>query len=109
METNMHYKTIVFELLKERTDLHEQLRQQRKLLSMVDLYARELRESHQAWKDLLTQMRPDSNQSQLATEAFEMALKELEDRLPSASHRSGSEAVFLDAAMMFIRHHTSRG
>jgi hypothetical protein len=105
----MKYKTIILELLKERTELHERLRKERKLLATVELYAKELRNSHHAWKELLTQMRPGSSQSQIASEALEMALKELEDRLPSASPRSDNEALFLDAAMMFINRHTSRG
>jgi hypothetical protein len=105
----MQYKTIVLELLKERTELHEKLRKQRKLLSTVELYARELKSSHGAWKNLLTQMRPRSAPSQVANEALEIALKELEERLPTASRRKGNEAVFLDAAMMFLRRHTSRG
>jgi hypothetical protein len=105
----MQYKTIVHELLKDRTELHEQLRKERKLLTTVDRYARELRDSHEAWKDLLSQMRPGSIPSQIASEALEMALKELQDRLPSESAHSGSEAQFLDAAMLFIRNHTSRG
>jgi len=54
-------------------------------------------------------MRPGSSQTQLASEAMEMALKELEDRLPSASPLEGSEAMVLDAAMMFRRRPTSRG
>ncbi|HLJ95435.1 MAG TPA: hypothetical protein VKU02_19820 [Gemmataceae bacterium] len=105
----MQYKTIVLKLLKERRQLHEQLCKERKLLSTMELYAKELKSSHEAWKDLLAQMRPGSDRSQVASEALEIALKELEDRLPSASPRDGSEAVFLDAAMMFIRRHTSRG
>ncbi len=105
----MQYKTIVHELLKDRTELHEQLRKDRKLLTTVEHYARELKGSHEAWKELLTQMRPGSAPSQVASEALEMALKELEDRLPSESAQSGSEAQFLDAAMLFIRNHTSRG
>jgi hypothetical protein len=109
MEANMQYKTIVLELLKERTEFHEQLRKERKLLPTLELYAKELRTSHQAWKELLTQMRPGSDQTQVASEALEIALKELEDRLPSASRRDGDETQFLDAAMMFIRHPTSRG
>jgi hypothetical protein len=109
MEAHMQYKTIVLELLKERTELHEQLRKERKLLPTLELYAKELRTSHQAWKDLLSQMRPGSDQSQVASEALEIALKELQDRLPSASRRDSDEAVFLDAAMMFIRRPTSRG
>ena len=105
----MQYKTIVLELLKERTELHEQLKKERKLLATMESYARELKTSHQAWKELLTQMRPGSDQSQVANEGMEIALKELEDRLPSASPGDGSEGLFLDAAMMFLRRPTSRG
>ncbi|HZU38008.1 MAG TPA: hypothetical protein VFA18_18955 [Gemmataceae bacterium] len=105
----MQYKTIVLELLKERTQLHEQLRKERKLLTTLERYARELKTNHEAWMDMLAQMRPGSSQTQLASEAMEMALKELEDRLPSASPLEGSEAMVLDAAMMFRRRPTSRG
>jgi hypothetical protein len=105
----MQYKTIVLELLRERTELHEQLRKERKLLPTMELYARELKTSHEAWKELLSQLRPGSDPRQIASEALEMASKELEDRLPSAFPQDGNEAVFLDAAMMFIRRHTSRG
>jgi len=108
-ETNMQYKTIVLELLKERTELHERLKKERRLLATMEGYARELKTSHQAWKKLLTQMRPDNDQSQVASEAMEIALKELEDRLPSALPRDSSEGIFLDAAMMFLRRPTSRG
>jgi hypothetical protein len=108
MENPMQYKTIVLELLRERTELHEQLRNERKLLPTMELYARELKTSHEAWKELLSQMRPGSGPSQIANEALEIALKELEDRLPSASPQHGHDALFLDAAMMFIRRRTSR-
>ena len=40
---------------------------------------------------------------------MEMAIKELEDRLPPVSPPENSEALFLDGAMAFIRRHTSRG
>jgi hypothetical protein len=108
MEANMQYKTIVLELLKERTQLHEQLRKERKLLPTIERHARELRKSHQAWKTFLAQARPGSDKSQIASEALEIALKELEDRLPSVS-RSDDEPLFLDAAMLFLRRPTSRG
>ena len=104
----MHYKTIIYELLQQRPQMHEQLRQQRKLLATVELYARELRISHQGWKELLTQIRPNSDKKQIASEALEMALKDLEDRLPSESPQNANEAVILDAAMLFIRNPTSR-
>jgi hypothetical protein len=106
-ETTMQFKTIVLELLKERTELHEQLRKERKLLTTMERYAKELKTSHEAWKELLSQIRPGSDPSQIASEALEIALKELEDRLPSAS--LPGEALFLDAAMLFTRRPTSRG
>lgn len=105
----MQYKTIVLELLQQRPQIHDQLRKDRKLLSTVELYARELKTSHEAWKETLGQERPGSDQSQIASEAMEMALKELEDRLPSASQPGDNESLSLDAAMASIRNHTSRG
>jgi hypothetical protein len=95
--------------LRERTQLHEQLRKTRKLLPTLKTYARELKTSHEAWKELLTPLRPGSNESQIAAEARELAIKELEDRLPSVSPRDESESLILDAAMLFLRRHTSRG
>jgi hypothetical protein len=109
MEANMQYKTIVLELLKQQTELHERLRKDRKLLPTLELYAKELRTSHLAWKEFLTDLRPGSSRSQVASAALEIALKELEDRLPSASRQDGNETVFLDAATMFIRRPTSHG
>ena len=105
----MQYKTIILELLQQRPQMHEQLRQSRKLLPTLETYARELKTSHEAWKEDLSQARPGSDPSQIASEAMEMALKELEDRLPSESHQDESEALSLDAAMAHLRRHTSRG
>src|SRR5271166_6224573 len=107
METTMQYKTIVLELLRERTELHEQLRLARKLLPTLELYAQDLKTSHEAWKEQLSQARPGSDPSQIASEALEMALKDLEERLPSASP-DDSHPLSLDAAMAYIRRHTSR-
>ena len=103
----MQYKTIVLQLLEQRPQMHQQLRKNRKLLSTMELYAKELKTSHAAWKELLSGLRPDSDPSQIAGEALEIALKELEDRLPSDSPRN-EQSLFLDAAMLFIRRHTSR-
>ena len=82
------------------------LLKERKLLPTLELYAKELKASHEAWKEFLSQQRPGSDQSQVSSEALEIALKELEDRLPSESPRDGSETTFLDAAMLFVRRHT---
>jgi hypothetical protein len=108
-ETTMQYKTIVLELLQQRPQMHEQLRKERKLLTTVEFYAHELKESHEAWKETLGQQRPGSDQSQIRSEALELALKELEDRLPSESETGEEEAISLDEAMAYLRNHTSRG
>jgi len=104
----MQYKTIVLELLKERTEFHEQLRLTRKLLPTLETYAQELKSSHEAWKEVLTQVKPDSDASQIASKALEMALRDLEARLPSASPED-NQPLSLDEAMAFIRRPTSRG
>jgi hypothetical protein len=104
----MQYKTIILELLQQRPEMHEQLRKNRKLLPALEFYAKELKTSHEAWKENLSKAKPDSDQSQIASEAMEMALKEMEDRLPSASPADAAEPLSLDGAMAFIRGHTSR-
>ena len=101
----MQYKTIVLELL-QRAEIHDQLRKQRMLLSTLDRYSCELKTSHEAWKDRLLQAKPGSSQSQIASEAMEIALKELEDSLPPASPPDETEPLSLDAAMAFIRGRT---
>ena len=104
-EANMQYKTIILELLQQRPRIYNQLRKSRKLLLMVDRYARELKASHQACKDYLSQARPGSSTSQIASEALEIALKEMEDRLPNESPPNETEPVSLEAAMVSIRLH----
>ena len=105
----MQYKTIVLELLQQRPQMHERLRKERKLLTTLEIYAKELKTSHEAWMETLSRANPVSNQNQIASEAMEMALKDLEDRLPSESVPSEDEALSLDQAMAFVRSPTSRG
>jgi hypothetical protein len=104
----MQYKTLILGLLQQRPQMHDQLRKKRKLLTTMELCAKELKTSHEAWKALLSELRPSSDKSQIAAEALEIALKEMEDRLPSASPSSEQEGLFLDAAMLFVRRHTPR-
>jgi hypothetical protein len=101
----MYYKTMVLELLQQHSEIHEQLRNQRRLLPMLDLYSGELKTRHEAWKESLSRAKPASNASQIASEALEIALKELQDRLTSGSPPLGSEPLSLDAAMAFVRAH----
>ncbi len=105
----MQYKTIVLELLKERTVLHEQLRLTRRLLPTMEAYAKELKASHETWKQTLLAGKPGSDPSQIASEALEMALKDLVNRLPAESHPNEDDPLSLDAAMGSIRNRTSRG
>jgi len=106
MEITMLYKTICLQLLEQHPALHEQLKRNRLLLAALDRYAMELKTSHEAWKEQLSQAIPGSSESQIASEALEIALQELEDRLPSASPPDDSEMLSLDAAMAFITRHT---
>ena len=104
----MQYKTIVLELLQQRPEIHERLRLTRRLRPTLESCAKELKASHEAWKETLAQSKPASDPSQIASEALEMALKELEDRLPSASSPNDREAPSLDKAMAYVRSHSSR-
>lgn len=104
----MQYKTIVLEMLQQRTELHEQLRQERKLLETVESMAVELKASHEAIRDQLQQANPNIAPEQTSSEAFEMALKELEDRLPPVSPMDDHEELSLDGAMAFLRNHSPK-
>jgi len=82
-EANMRYKTIVLELLEQRPEILEPFKRNRILLPMLNHFALELKTSHEAWKGRLSQARPSSDPSQIASEALEIALGELENCLPS--------------------------
>jgi hypothetical protein len=98
----MQYKTIVLELLQQQTELHEQLRTNRQLLSALENYAQELRTSHHSWIETLAQAKPGSALL-IKSEAMEMALQELEARLPSASQPDEDEALSLDEAIAYVK------
>ena len=102
----MLYKTMVLGLLEERPQLHDQLRAQRLLLATVEQHAQLLKAGHETWKEQLAQARPGSDPGQIVGEALEIALKELEDSLPSASPPDDSEPLSLDAAMAYLRRPT---
>jgi hypothetical protein len=102
----MLYKTMILELLHQRPEMQEQLRRTERLPPTLELYARELKTRHEAWKGALSQTRPGSDPSQIASEALEMALKELEDRLPPVSPPDATGPLSLEGAMAFVRRHT---
>lgn len=101
----MLYKTIVLELLQDRPELHLKLQADKTMLPTLERCAAELRSSHEEWKNRLCLARPGSDESQIASEALELALKDLEGRLPSASPAT-TDPLSLDGAMAFIRRHT---
>ena len=103
METKMHYKTIVHELVMSHEKIHSQLRKKRLLLPALDRYAAELKRRHDALKDQLSRRKPGSDPSQISSEALEIALKELEDSLHSWFPRKNDEVLSLEEAMTFIR------
>jgi septal ring factor EnvC (AmiA/AmiB activator) len=104
----MHYKTIVLELIQQQYPaLYEQLRQSRTLLQAVNDTATALKRYHEDWTDRLSQAKPDSDPSQIAIAALELALEDLQESLRSESPPDETEApVFLDGAMNYLRRHT---
>jgi len=101
----MQYKTIVLELLRERTELYEQLRLSHRVLPTLETLATELKASHETWRQQLA--KPGNAPNQIASAALELALKKLEDRLPTVSPPTEGEPLSLDKAMAFIQSHTS--
>jgi hypothetical protein len=101
----MHYKTIVLELIQQQPELHEQLRASRTLLATMDARALELKASHEEWMERLSQRMPGSDTSQISSEALEIALKELEEDLSSAS-KEDEDGPTLDGAMATPKRHS---
>jgi hypothetical protein len=98
----MQYKTIILELLKQQTELYEQLRVRRRLLPTLESWALELRTSHHNWMETLSQVTLGSDPLQIKSEALKRALEELEARLPSASQPDEDEALSLSGAIAFL-------
>jgi len=104
----MQYKTIVLGILEQRTELYEQLRKSRQLLPTLEALAANLREHHMTLTEWLEEHHPDSDPSQIPSQALELVVKDLEDCLPTAFPQDGPEALSLDQAMAFILSHTSK-
>ena len=102
----MQYKTICLQRIQKMPELYTRLLNSRSLLSEVERYATQPRTSHLDWMDQLATARPGSSESQIASEAMELALKDLEEALPSESAPDDSSPLSLDAAMAFISRHT---
>ncbi len=104
----MQYKTIVLEILQQRTELYEQLQTKRTLLAMVDRVAIELKIRHNEYMEQMAKLHPEMEANIAYSAAFELALKELEDRLLPESEVDEPEELSLDGAMAFIRKHSPK-
>jgi hypothetical protein len=102
----MLYKTIMLALLRQRPQMHRKLRNNHTLLPTLEHYARQLQASHEAWMEKLTEAQPDSDPSQIKSEALELALKAMEQLLKADSSARANAAISPDEAIAFIRKHT---
>jgi hypothetical protein len=95
----MQYKTIVLGLLEAQPTK----RSGQEMLLDLDRYAHMLRDGHKSWITTLSEKRPDSNTEQIASEALELAIADLQDCLASESEAEDPWPLSLDAAMTYIR------
>ena len=77
----MRYKSITLRLLEQNPEIFDLLLRTHTLLPTLARFAKELKASHERWKDQLSSK--DGSESRIASEALENAVKELEDRLAS--------------------------
>lgn len=101
----MNYKTICLGLLEQHPEIYDQLRQRRMLLPTLNRLASELKARHHLWMQELQATRPGSD-SQIASEAIEIALKELQDGLLSGCSSEEENFATLNDWMSFLRAHT---
>ncbi|HVS34107.1 MAG TPA: hypothetical protein VMS17_00915 [Gemmataceae bacterium] len=100
----MQYKTICLHMIQDRPEMYDRLLKQRTLLPTLERFARQLRSSHLNWKERLSNAKPGSSDSQIASEALELALRQL--GLSSASPPEEDEPFPLEDAMAFLRRPT---
>jgi hypothetical protein len=98
----MQYVTLTLQLIRMYPEIHNQLKRERAMLPTVNRLARELKTRHEELKTLLAQTRPGS-ELQISSEALEIALRELEERLSAGSRAEEAGPLSLDAAIAFFR------
>jgi len=101
----MEYRTITLGLIQENPELYEELRSTKRLLPAMDAYAIDLKAFHEGWMEHLSELRPNSDPSQIASEALELAIDELRESLPSDSP-ANADGPTLDGAMAYLKRHT---
>ena len=104
-----HVHAGVLELLQNRPELHEKLRLSRTLLTTLNLYSSHLKANHQVWMVRLSRVKPGSERSQLASEALEIAVQEMQDSMGTSDFLLEPETLSLNGAMAFTRGPKPRG
>lgn len=102
----MQYRTIVLGLIHRHPQTYQQLCSSRRLLPTADLYAEQLKATHQSWKGRLSKANPHCNSLQLEGESLELAIRDLENYLVAHFQANESDPLSLDAAMAFLRRRT---
>ena len=104
----MQYKMIVLQLLEQHPELFKQARLQGSILPRVEYYADELKTLHEAWKAAILQSKPDREPSRIASGALEVALDEIQARLPGGSTLHHNQAISLDSMAEVFRSYSPR-
>jgi hypothetical protein len=99
----MQYKTLTLQLLRDNRSIYQRLKQTRTLPPTLVHYSRELKRSHEVWKDSLSESKPGSAPSQIASEALELALSDLQERLPLELLPDGNESLTLEEVIGPLR------
>ena len=107
-ETPMQYKTIVMELLEQNPELHNHLKQNRKLLETIDTMALELKLRREQTIAELAEQQPDVEYSVICSQATEIAIAELQQRLAPTSDHETDEAMSLEQIMASVMQHSPR-
>ena len=104
----MLYKTILLELIESRPELHARLKHQKAVQATVERLALDLKSRHAEWMDSLQQSNPDLDPIQLASQAGELALQEIEEQLEDETPET-DETFSLDGAMAYLQRRSSNG
>ena len=102
----MQYKTIVMELLEQNPELYNQLMQNRRLLETIDAMALELKLRHEQTIAELSEQQPDVTYSVICSQATEIVIAELQQRLAPTSDHETDEMMSLDQIMASVMLHS---
>jgi hypothetical protein len=100
----MQYKTITLDLLESHPVLADRLKTAGRLLAALETCSTGLRARHLSLTDQLSQSNPQAATEDLSRRAFEIALRELEDRIRHADRPETPAPA--DLLIEYLRRHT---